>query len=96
MKDGKPFGIGGLRENWKDPASGEWIRIGGPDPHSYARDCGPSDYTRRLSDEFDPRDLLRPFPSEPMQMWPISRRVNKLENDEPSIIEPITLTTSVA
>ena len=26
MRDGKPFGIGGLWENWKDPASDEWIR----------------------------------------------------------------------
>jgi DNA-binding SARP family transcriptional activator len=26
MKDGKPFGIGALWENWNDPASGEWIR----------------------------------------------------------------------
>ena len=26
MKDGSPFGLGGLWENWKDPASGEWIR----------------------------------------------------------------------
>jgi putative SOS response-associated peptidase YedK len=26
MKDARPFGIGGLWENWKDPASGEWIR----------------------------------------------------------------------
>ena len=26
MKDGRPFGIGGLWENWKDPTSGEWIR----------------------------------------------------------------------
>ena len=26
MKDGSPFGIGGLWENWKDPTSGEWIR----------------------------------------------------------------------
>jgi putative SOS response-associated peptidase YedK len=26
MKDGKPFGIGGIWENWKDPASGQWIR----------------------------------------------------------------------
>jgi hypothetical protein len=22
MKDGKPFGIGGIWENWKEPASG--------------------------------------------------------------------------
>jgi putative SOS response-associated peptidase YedK len=26
MKDGTPFGIGGLWENWKEPTSGEWIR----------------------------------------------------------------------
>jgi hypothetical protein len=26
MKDGSPFGLGGLWENWKDPTSGEWIR----------------------------------------------------------------------
>ena len=26
MRDGSPFGLGGLLENWKDPASGEWIR----------------------------------------------------------------------
>ena len=25
MKDGSPFGLGGLWENWKAPASGEWI-----------------------------------------------------------------------
>jgi putative SOS response-associated peptidase YedK len=26
MKDGYPFGLGGVWENWKDPASSEWIR----------------------------------------------------------------------
>src|SRR5438105_6074021 len=26
MKDGAPFGIAGVWENWKEPASGEWIR----------------------------------------------------------------------
>jgi hypothetical protein len=36
-----------------------------------------------------PRDLLVPFPSEPMTMWPISTRVNKPENDDPSILEPV-------
>jgi hypothetical protein len=31
-----------------------------------------------------------------MRMWPISTRVNKPENDDPSIIEPIELVTSAA
>jgi putative SOS response-associated peptidase YedK len=26
MKDGAPFGIAGIWENWKQPATGEWIR----------------------------------------------------------------------
>jgi putative SOS response-associated peptidase YedK len=54
----------------------------------------PKDYARWLSDEPDPRDLLRPFPSERLRMWPISTRVNKPANDDPSIIEPIKLTTA--
>jgi len=51
---------------------------------------GSADYERWLGDESDPHDLLRPFPSELMRMWPISTRVNKPENDEPSILEPMT------
>ena len=54
------------------------------------------DYGRWLSDEPDPRDLMRAFPAEPMRMWPISARVNKQENDDPSIIEPIELSSSAA
>ena len=26
MKNGAPFGLAGLWENWKDPASGDWVR----------------------------------------------------------------------
>jgi len=29
-------------------------------------------------------------------MWPISTRVNKPENDDPSIVEPIELSAAVA
>jgi putative SOS response-associated peptidase YedK len=32
---------------------------------------------------------MRPFPAGLMRMWPISTRVNKPENDDPSIVEPI-------
>jgi putative SOS response-associated peptidase YedK len=48
-------------------------------------------YVRWLSEEPDPSDLMRPYPSEPMRMWPISTRVNKPENDDLSILEPIEL-----
>jgi len=36
-------------------------------------------------------NLMRPFPADLMRMWPISTRVNKPENDDYSIIEPIEL-----
>jgi putative SOS response-associated peptidase YedK len=49
----------------------------------------PSDYTRWLSDDPVPHDLLRPFPSETMRVWAISSRVNKPENDEAFILEPV-------
>jgi putative SOS response-associated peptidase YedK len=56
----------------------------------------PSDYARWLGEETNPRDLMRPFPAELMRMWPISTRVNKPENDDPSIIEPIEPATDAA
>ena len=51
----------------------------------------PSDYARWLGEEPDPGDLMRPFPANPMRMWPISTSVNKPENDDSSIVEPIEL-----
>jgi putative SOS response-associated peptidase YedK len=54
----------------------------------------PADYVLWLSDEPDPRDLRQPFPAEPTRMWPISMRVNKPENDDPSIVEPVELSAA--
>lgn len=101
MRDGSPFGIAGVWENWKDPTSGEWQRtfaiITVPPNELLAQIhdrmpaiLGRADYDRWLGDESDPRDLLQPFPSDLMHMWPISTRVNKPENDEPSILDPVT------
>jgi putative SOS response-associated peptidase YedK len=56
----------------------------------------PDAYARWLGEEHDPRDLMRPFPADLMRMWPISTRVNKPENDDPSIVEPIELATDAA
>jgi putative SOS response-associated peptidase YedK len=49
----------------------------------------PGDYVQWFGEEPDPSALMRPYPAEPMRMWPISIRVNKPENDDPSIGEPI-------
>jgi putative SOS response-associated peptidase YedK len=50
----------------------------------------PESYDRWLSTlDPDPRDLLVPYPAGPIPMWPISIRVNKPENDDPSILERV-------
>jgi putative SOS response-associated peptidase YedK len=70
----------GLIPYWcKDPTGGR-KRSDAPDHRS-------GDYARWLGDELDPHDLMRPFPAVPMRMWPISTRVNKPENDDPSIVD---------
>lgn len=102
MSDGTPFGLAGIWENWKDPASSEWIRtfaIITTDSNELVAAIhdrmpvilAPADYARWLGEESDPGDLMRPYPAALMRMWPISTRVNKPENDDPSIVEPIDL-----
>ncbi len=101
MKDGAPFGLGGIWENWKEPSSGEWLRtfaIITTDANELVADIhdrmpvilAPDAYERWLGEEPDPHDLMRPFPAHLMRMWPISTRVNKPANDDPAILEPIT------
>ena len=71
MKNGAPFGLAGLWENWKDPASGDWVRtftiITVPSNELIARIhdrmpaiLRPADYERWLGSEPDPHDLLIP------------------------------------
>jgi putative SOS response-associated peptidase YedK len=41
----------------------------------------------------DPRELkvlLAPYPSAGMVCWPVSVRVGNVENNDPSLIEPLT------
>jgi len=56
----------------------------------------PDDCDRWLSSlDLDPCDLLVPYRSEPMTIWPISTRVNKLDNDDPSILDRIDEPVSI-
>jgi putative SOS response-associated peptidase YedK len=102
MKDGRPFGIGGIWENWREPASGEWVRtfavittaanelvgqIHDRMPLILARE----DYGRWLSEEPDAHELMKSFSAEAMRMWPVSTRVNKPENDDPEVMKELAL-----
>jgi putative SOS response-associated peptidase YedK len=100
MKDGSPFGLAGLWENWRDPNTGEWQRtfaiitvpsneLVGQIHNRMPAILEPESYDRWLALEPDPHDLLITYASEPMTMWPISIRVNKPENDEPSLLDRV-------
>jgi putative SOS response-associated peptidase YedK len=101
MKHGSPFGLAGLWENWRNPNTGEWERtfaiitvpsneLVGQIHDRMPAMLEPATYDRWLGLEPDPRDLLITYPSEPMTMWPISTRVNKPENDDPSLLDRVT------
>jgi putative SOS response-associated peptidase YedK len=100
MKDRSPFGLAGLWENWKDPASGEWLRtfcvitVPANELVASIHDrmpviLAPADYDRWLGIEPDPRDLLKSFPPDLMRMWPVSTRVNSVRNDDPDLLTPM-------
>ena len=80
-KVGSPFGIGGIWENSKDPASGEWVRtfamitalaneLVAQIHDRMPAILRPEDYDRWLGAEPDPRKLLAPFLAEPWRMIP--------------------------
>jgi SOS response associated peptidase (SRAP) len=101
LRSGHPFGIAGIWEGWTHPETGEVIRtfciITCPANALVASIhdrmpviLPPEAYERWLANiEPDPRELLAPFPAEQMMMWPISTRVNKPDNDDPTILDPL-------
>ena len=101
MKDRSPFGIAGIWENWKNP-DGEWVRtfailttpaneLVGTIHDRMPAILAPTAYDRWLGTEPDPRDLLQPFPSDLMTLWPISTRVNSPSNDDEHLLDEIEL-----
>jgi putative SOS response-associated peptidase YedK len=100
MKSGEPFGIAGIWEGWRHPESGELLRTfciittSANELLANIHDrmpviLPPEAHDRWLANiEPDPRDLLVPFPADPMMMWPVGTRVNKPDNDDPGILEP--------
>ncbi len=102
MKNGSPFGVAGLWENWRDAGSGEWVRtfaiitVPANELVAIIHDRMPAilhreDFDRWLGLEPDPHDVLRPFPSELLRMWPISTRVNSPSNDDEGLLDEVEL-----
>lgn len=102
MRDGGPFGMAGLWEAWRGPEgvieSCALITTDANDLMRPIHDRMPvilpaRDYDLWLDRGFRQGDLLvpllRPFPSEEMLAYPVSRRVNSPENDDPHCMEPL-------
>jgi putative SOS response-associated peptidase YedK len=100
MKSGDPFALAAICENWQRPGTQDWVRTfavvtcpaNGLMAEIHDRMpviVPPEAYERWLGTDPDPRDLLVPFPSEPMKAWPISARVNKPAYDDAMILQPV-------
>jgi len=100
--DHRPFAIAGLWENWKDPATGEWVRscaVVTTSANALVTQIhdrmpvilDPSQYERWLGEEpaqaFELKQLLRPYPAEAMVMWPVSPRMNTPKVDDASVLD---------
>ena len=97
--------LAGLWENWRSPA-GEWIRtfaIITTQPNELCAELDnrmplvlePETWPAWLGEEpADParlKALLTPYPSDDMICWPVSARVGNVKNNDPSLVESITL-----
>jgi putative SOS response-associated peptidase YedK len=103
LKSGEPFAMAGLWEEWKHPETRVPVRsctIITTEPneliatlhHRMAVILSPSDEDIWLDDNIPTQDLLRllrPFPSDLLEAFPVSSRVNTIAADEYSMIERV-------
>lgn len=100
MADDSPFCLAAIWRTWRDPETGEDLRtfcILTCEPNgmmAQIHDRMPvilhrKDYERWIGEEEDPRDLLVPYPSELMKMWPVGAKVGNVRNDAADILDPV-------
>ena len=107
---GRPLAFAGLWDEWK-PQKGEdgepllsfTIVVGEANPlvsdiHKRMPIIfDPSDWDRWLDPAVvDPSDLLKPYPHNLMNVWPVSKAVNKVSSQGPELIEPIGVEVALA
>ncbi len=100
MQDDSPFAFAGLWEIWQN---GEEIRsatiitteandLMNEIHHRMPVILPPEDYAMWLDPDFDEKEpltsLLKPYPADAMEAYPVSRRVNKPSNNEPGVVQP--------
>lgn len=104
MKSGKPFCVAAIWEPRRDPSARpgterKTFAVVTCEPNDLVatiHDRMPvilheKDYARWLGEEANPADLMVPFPSELMKIWPVSTRVNNARNEGADLIDLIEL-----
>lgn len=103
LKDRRYFAFAGLWEHWEGPDDSiiQSCTLLTCDPNDYLKAVhnrmpvilDPADYALWLDPEVEDRDLLqpllRPYPAQRMDAYPVSRYVNSPDNDSPKCIEPL-------
>ncbi len=101
MEDDSPFAFAGLWERWKNGSEVRSATIITTDANDVVAPIHnrmpvilhPEDYGLWLDPDFDEKEplttLLKPYPAEAMEAYPVSRRVNSPSNNEPSCIESV-------
>jgi putative SOS response-associated peptidase YedK len=105
MRDGSPFAFAGLWEHWKGPEGKviESCTLITTEPSDLVRPVhnrmpvilAPDDYALWLDpgvQDVEPlKALLRPYPPEQMEAYPVSQMVNSPANDDPACVAPLAL-----
>jgi putative SOS response-associated peptidase YedK len=101
MADDSPFAFAGLWESWQNGREIHSATIITTDANDVVAPIHnrmpvilhPEDYDLWFDPNFDEKEplttLLKPYPAEAMDAYPVSRRVNSPSNNEPSIIESV-------
>jgi putative SOS response-associated peptidase YedK len=103
MKTGKPFAFAGLWDEWNDREGGVLLtstiitvapnKLIKPIHSRMPAIVRREQYGAWLSMEEDRPDrlkpLLRPYPSDHMEAFPVSPRVNSPRNDDPQCVQPL-------
>jgi putative SOS response-associated peptidase YedK len=99
-KGNATFAFGGLWERWRPPAGGdpvETFTIITTEPNGLAAQVhdrmplmlAPEMWSNWLGAAETRAPLMRPFPAERMAMWPVSRRVGNVANDDAELVKPV-------
>jgi putative SOS response-associated peptidase YedK len=102
MRDRRPFALAGLWERWKAGKDAEPIetftvittlpnKLCAPIHNRMPAIIGLADFDAWLSVAAGSEALLRPFPVEAMEAYPVSRAVGNVKNEELELVKPVVV-----